>query len=95
MESERRESPRYPFLAQAELTELTSGVRIEACTSDLNSNGCYLDTLNPLQPGTIISIQITHQEQVFAAGGVVAYSQSNMGMVCEIHRSRAGLRVHT
>ncbi len=80
MYSERRGSPRYPFFAPAELTELTSGARFEASTSDLGSNGCFLDTLNPLPTGTIISIQITYQGKVFAAGGVVAHSHPNMGM---------------
>jgi PilZ domain len=80
MESERRGSPRFPFIAAAELTESTSGARLKAYTSDLGSNGCYLDTINPLPPGTIISIQITYQGQVFVAGGVVAHSQPNMGM---------------
>ena len=65
MESERRESPRYPFFAAAELTESTSGARLKASTSDLGSNGRYLDTINPLPQGTIISIQITYQGQVF------------------------------
>jgi len=80
MESERRRSSRYPFFAPAELTESTSGAQLEAATSDLGSNGCYLDTINPLPQGTIISIQITYQGQVFAAGGVVAHSHPSMGM---------------
>jgi hypothetical protein len=80
MESERRASPRYPFFAQAELTESTSGARAEARTSDLGSKGCYLDMINPLPPGTIISIQIMYQGQVFEAGGVVAHSHPNMKM---------------
>jgi hypothetical protein len=80
MESERRASPRYPFFAPAELTESTSGARTEARTSDLGSNGCYLEMTQPLPPGTVISIQIVYQGQVFAAGGVVAHSHPNMGM---------------
>jgi hypothetical protein len=80
MESERRASSRYPFFAPAELTESTSGTRTEARTSDLGSNGCYLDMTNPLPPGTVISIQITYQGQVFAARSVVAHSHPNMGM---------------
>src|SRR6266403_5214809 len=80
MESERRRSSRYPFLAPAELIESTSGAQLEAATSDLGSNGCYLDTMSPLSQGTIISIQITYQGQVFAAGRVVAHSHPSMGM---------------
>src|SRR6267378_2723918 len=80
MVSERRRAPRYPFFAPAELTESTSGARLEAATSDLGSNGCYLHTMNPLPQGATISIQITYQGQVFAAGGVVAHSHPKMGM---------------
>src|SRR6267142_3049590 len=80
METERRLSSRYPFFAPAELTESTSGAQLEAATSDLGSNGCYLDTISPLPQGTIISIQITYECQVFAARGVVAHSHPSMGM---------------
>jgi hypothetical protein len=91
MESERRRSPRYPFFAAAELTESTSAARLKACTSNLGSNGCYLDTNYPLSLGSIIRIQITHQGQVFVAGGVVAHSRPNVGMGVEIHCPRVGL----
>lgn len=80
MESEHRGSPRYPFYALAELTESTSAAPTKAYTSNLGSNGCFLDTINPLPVGTIVSIQITYQGQVFAAGGVVAHSHPNTGM---------------
>lgn len=80
MESERRGSRRYPFFASAELTESTSGALSKASTSDLGSNGCFLDTINPLPAGTVINIQITYQGQVFAAGGAVAHSHPNLGM---------------
>src|ERR1700674_2197970 len=80
MESEGRRSRRYPFFATAEVTESTSGARLEASTSDLGSNGCYLETINPLPQGTIISIQISYHGRVFAAGGVVTHSHPNLGM---------------
>ena len=80
MDSEQRGSHRYPFSASAELTGSTSAAPTTAHTSNLGSNGCFLDTGNPLPKGTIISIQITHQGQVFAARGVVAHSHPNIGM---------------
>jgi hypothetical protein len=90
MESERRRSPRFPFFASAELMGSTSGARLETSTSDLCSHGCYLDTANPLPSGTIISIQITYQGQVFAAGGVVAHSHPNIGMGVEFIALESG-----
>jgi hypothetical protein len=80
MESEQRRSPRYPFYAPAELTESTAATPTTAQTSNLGSNGCFLDTGNPLPAGTIVNIQITYQGQVFAARGVVAHSHPNTGM---------------
>jgi hypothetical protein len=80
MESDHRGSPRYPFHALAELTESTSAARTTAYTSNLGSNGCFLDTINPLPAGTIVSIQITYQGQVFVAGSVVVHSHPNTGM---------------
>jgi hypothetical protein len=80
MDSERRRLPRYPFFASAELTELTSGIRIKGSTSDLGFNGCFLDTINPLPVGTVVNIQITYQDHVFEAGGAVAHSQPGTGM---------------
>jgi hypothetical protein len=80
MESELRTSPRYPFYASAELTESASAAPTTAQTSNLGSNGCFLDTSNPLPAGTIVSIQITYQGQVFSARSVVAHSHPKTGM---------------
>jgi PilZ domain len=80
MESEHRGTPRYPFYASAELTEASSAAPTKAYTSNLGSNGCFLDTINPLPEGTIVSIQITYQGHVFAARAVVAHSDANTGM---------------
>lgn len=80
MESEGRRRPRYPFIAVAQVTESQSSAVLEARTSDLGDNGCYVDALNPLPQDTVISIQITHQDQVFVARGLVAHVRANMGM---------------
>jgi hypothetical protein len=80
MESERRRHPRYPFMAAAEVTDSESGTLLEARTSDLSSDGCYLDTINPLPQQTIIKIQIDYEGEVFVAKGVVVHLQPSMGM---------------
>jgi hypothetical protein len=80
MESERRGPSRYPFYASAELTDSTSAAPTKVHTSNLGSNGCFLDTSNPLPAGTIVGIEITYQGQVFAARGVVAHSHAQTGM---------------
>lgn len=80
MESERRNSIRYPFIAAAEVTDSETGTLLMARTCDLSSDGCYLDKINPLLLGTVIKIQITYEGQVFAAKSVVAHLKANMGM---------------
>ena len=80
MEMERRRWPRYPFIAAVEVRELQSGTSLNARTSDIGANGCYVDTINPLPKGATISIQITHQGKVLVAKGTVAHLQPNMGM---------------
>src|ERR1700730_14595994 len=40
MDSERRHAPRYSFIADAEVTELSSDTKLIAKTSDLSVGGC-------------------------------------------------------
>ena len=49
-DSERRRSPRYPFIAEAEVTEIASDTKLNAKTSDLGTSGCFLDMLNLSSP---------------------------------------------
>ena len=80
MANELRRAPRYSLTAIAEITDLSTGARITARTSDLSLVGCYVDTLNPLPAGTQVRISITHENEIFASAGVVVYSRANMGM---------------
>ena len=80
MESERRREQRYSFVAAAEVTVSESNVSLKARTSDLSSNGCYLDTVNPLPQGAVVTVHIKHGDRTFVAQGVVAHVQLNMGM---------------
>jgi hypothetical protein len=56
--SERRCVTRLPFIAPVELVEMRTGSCIQARTSDLSLQGCYVDTLNPLPVGAAVRIQI-------------------------------------
>lgn len=78
--NERRQSPRYPFVASAQLLEQESEVRMAARISELGLGGCYVDMLNPFPPGTAVRIDITHGNAVFRAAGFVVYSNPNEGM---------------
>jgi hypothetical protein len=56
--SERRCAARSPFLAPVEMVEMRTGTRVQARTSDLSPQGCYVDTLNPLPVGSAVRLQI-------------------------------------
>jgi hypothetical protein len=83
MESERRRSPRYRFIADAEVVEIENGTTVKARTNDLSIGGCFLDTLNPSVKGTEILVRIRHGASVFNARGRVAFVVAHLGMgVC-------------
>src|SRR2546427_12212967 len=80
MESERRRHPRFAIIADAEVTEITSGTKLSAKTSDLSAGGCFLDMLNPSPEGTEIAVRISHADATFTARGKVGFSFPTMGM---------------
>ncbi|HLZ49567.1 MAG TPA: PilZ domain-containing protein [Candidatus Acidoferrum sp.] len=79
MGSERRRTPRYTFIASAELIEETSDVRIATRVSELSLNGCYLDMMNPFPVGTLVLVKISAGEAFFQAKSKIVYAQTNMG----------------
>lgn len=78
--SERREVPRYPFVASAEQIDVNTGTQLSARVSELSLKGCYLDTLNPFPQGTQIRLVIFHCDATFTALATVIYSVRNLGM---------------
>lgn len=75
-----RKSPRFPFIASAQVVETRTEARLQARISDLSREGCYLDMLNPLPTGTRLKINVTHQNQQLDAVGRVVHSELNVGM---------------
>ena len=76
---EKRRSPRYSFIASAELIEEKADVRIASRVSELSLHGCYLDMMNPFPTGTIVLVKIAAGDAFFEAKSKVVYSQPNMG----------------
>ena len=77
--SERRRTPRYTFIASAELIEETSDVRIATRVSELSLYGCYLDMMNPFPVGTLVLVKISARDAFFQAKSKIVYAQPNMG----------------
>lgn len=80
MEQERRRSPRFPFIASAEVQEESNGSRLSARISDISATGCYVDTINPLPGRTAVRVKIFNETQSFEALATVAYSVMHLGM---------------
>jgi hypothetical protein len=80
MDSERRRAPRYPIIADAEVTEIASEAKLSAKTSDLSLGGYFLDMLNPSPEGTEIAVRISRTDTTFTARGRVVFLFPNMGM---------------
>ena len=80
MDSERRRSARYQFIADTEITEITSNKRLGARSSDLSMGGCFLDMLNPPPEGTRIRVTVRHASASFTALGRVVFVFPNVGM---------------
>ena len=78
--AERRDSARHAFICPAELVEISGGVCITARTADLSSNGCYIDTLNPLPVGTRVRIWLTKDDRRVEFLARVASSHAGFGM---------------
>jgi len=79
MNQERRRTPRYSFIAHAELHEDRSQVRVVTRVSELSLYGCYLDMMNPFPPGTLVTVRITAGEETFEAHSRFIYSTPNLG----------------
>lgn len=77
---ERRRDLRCSFIAPAELIDTRAGVRIQARTSDLSINGCYIDTLNPLPVGASVRLRIHKDNQLFDARASVSSQHPGSGM---------------
>lgn len=80
MGSERRRAPRYPIIADAQVTEIASETTLTAKTSDLSLGGCFLDMLDPSPEGTEIAVRISYAETTFTARGRVVFVFPNAGM---------------
>jgi hypothetical protein len=72
---ELRRSPRFPFVAVAELSHPES-----SRVAELSLNGCYVDMLNTLPIGSVVTIKIFAESDCFEATAKAIYTHPNLGM---------------
>jgi len=77
---ERRRTPRYPFIATAEVVDQSSQAGVSTRVTELSLHGCYLDMPNPLPTDTQVKIKIYSEGKFFESSGVIVYSQPNLGV---------------
>lgn len=85
MGQERRRTPRFPFVAAAEIIDTSSGASIPARISELSLHGCYVDMTNPLPVGTSVVVKIHSGGRHLEASGKVVYSVANLGFGVSFH----------
>jgi hypothetical protein len=85
VEHEKRRTPRYSFIADAEVVETASGAKLSARVSEFGLTGCYLDLTHPLPMGTSMLVKIFSGSEFFEAPGIVVYAHPNLGMGVQFH----------
>jgi hypothetical protein len=79
METTRR-TPRYPFVAPAEVIPQPAGAKMQAEVKELSLYGCYLDTPSPLPLRTRVTLKIFGRHEFFEATATVIYANTTLGM---------------
>jgi hypothetical protein len=74
VDTNRRRTPRYPFIATAEIVEKSSHASSSTRVSELSLHGCYLDMPHPLPKDAPVIVKIYSEGKFFEASGVVVYS---------------------
>ena len=77
---DKREVPRYSFIAEVTVTDVANDTRMSGRISEISRKGCYVDLLNPLPVGTSLQLKVSRDLGVFTTPGRVIYNQPGMGM---------------
>jgi len=88
LKREQRRTPRFTFIASAELIEQKTEVRIATRVSELSLHGCYLDMMNPFPQDTLVLVKIFAGEDFFHAKAKIIYVQAKSWLWRLLPRSR-------
>jgi hypothetical protein len=72
----RRTTPRFTFIAEAEVMGLGGRSRV----SELSARGCYVDTINPLPKETPVRLRIQYGCSSCEFPAKVIYTHAGFGM---------------
>lgn len=77
---EKREVPRFSFIATVTIVEPATDMRISGRISEISRKGCYVDVLNTLPVGTPIQLTVSRDQGSFTTPGKIIYVQEGIGM---------------
>jgi hypothetical protein len=77
---DKRGDQRVAFIATVDVTEVATGTRLSARTSDLSRSGCYIDTLNPTPSKTVVRLRLSHNGEELEVPGRIVYVSPGLGM---------------
>jgi hypothetical protein len=75
-----RATPRFSFIAEAEVTGSRDGTHVVGRISKLSSRGCYVDTVNPFPMDEQLRLRIRYGCSTCEMPGKVIYTHSGYGM---------------
>jgi len=75
-----RATPRFAFVAEAEVTWPVDQTRVVARISELSARGCYVDTVYPFPLDTELNVRIRYGCSTCELPGKVIYTHSGYGM---------------
>ena len=73
-------SPRYPFIAIAEIIHPESGGVLGSRVAKISLNGCFVNTPKTIPVGSEVVIKIFADSECFAATAKIVYANSNSGV---------------
>ena len=80
MSQQGRHSPRFPFIAVAEITDTASGQQLEARVAMLSLHGCFVEIQNTLPAESFVGIKVFADGEYFEASAKIVYVRENAGM---------------
>jgi hypothetical protein len=80
---DRRYTIRYPFAADAEITDMHTGEKIDGVTSDISLGGCFICTAKALPVNCRARLKLTRKDQVLEALVIVRIVKPRVGLGVE------------
>ena len=77
---DKRSGVRIPLIADVEVTEVATGARLSARTSDISRSGCYIDTLNPTPVKAVVLVRFSHAGEELEVPARIVYVSHGLGM---------------